>query len=60
MGETISKTCNKLVERKTNKVIMIGLDWSGKTTILYKLKGDFDIGVTTPVIGFGYGTLEYK
>lgn len=38
---------------------MVGLDASGKTTILYKLKLG-DVVRTTPTIGFNVETLQYK
>jgi GTPase SAR1 family protein len=41
------------------KTLMVGLDKSGKTTILYKLtKGEALI--TVPTIGFNCDTIEYK
>ena len=38
---------------------MVGLDASGKTTILYKLKLG-EIVTTIPTIGFNVETVEYK
>lgn len=38
---------------------MVGLDASGKTTILYKLKLG-DVVATTPTIGFNVETVEYS
>ena len=49
----------RLVSKREVRILMLGLDGAGKTTILYKLKlGD---NVTTiPTIGFNVETLEYK
>ena len=49
----------RLLSKKEVRILMLGLDGAGKTTILYKLKlGD---NVTTiPTIGFNVETLEYK
>lgn len=41
------------------KIIMLGLDAAGKTTILYKLKLG-EIVTTIPTIGFNLESLEYK
>ncbi|XP_058481066.1 ADP-ribosylation factor 1 [Solea solea] len=45
--------------RKEMRILMVGLDAAGKTTILYKLKLG-DIVTTIPTIGFNVETLEYK
>ena len=41
------------------RVLMVGLDAAGKTTILYKLKLG-EIVTTIPTIGFNVETVEYK
>eukprot|EP00929_Paragymnodinium_shiwhaense_P110795 TRINITY_DN7801_c0_g1_i1.p1 TRINITY_DN7801_c0_g1~~TRINITY_DN7801_c0_g1_i1.p1 ORF type:complete len:183 (-),score=43.33 TRINITY_DN7801_c0_g1_i1:335-883(-) len=41
------------------KLVMVGLDGAGKTTILYKLKLG-DVVTTCPTIGFNVETVEYK
>eukprot|EP01111_Echinosteliopsis_oligospora_P015319 TRINITY_DN6025_c0_g1_i1.p1 TRINITY_DN6025_c0_g1~~TRINITY_DN6025_c0_g1_i1.p1 ORF type:complete len:178 (+),score=34.62 TRINITY_DN6025_c0_g1_i1:114-647(+) len=41
------------------RILMIGLDAAGKTTILYKLKLG-EVVTTIPTIGFNVDTLEYK
>lgn len=38
---------------------MVGLDFSGKTTVLYKLKLG-DTVTTVPTIGFNVETVSYK
>ena len=49
----------KLFGNKEMRILMLGLDAAGKTTILYKLKlGQF---VTTiPTVGFNVETVSYK
>eukprot|EP01124_Arcella_intermedia_P021297 TRINITY_DN294_c1_g1_i1.p1 TRINITY_DN294_c1_g1~~TRINITY_DN294_c1_g1_i1.p1 ORF type:complete len:686 (-),score=167.36 TRINITY_DN294_c1_g1_i1:20-2077(-) len=41
------------------KIIIVGLDAAGKTTMLYKLKLG-DVVTTIPTIGFNVETVEYK
>lgn len=41
------------------RILMVGLDAAGKTTILYKLKLG-EIITTIPTIGFNVETVEYK
>eukprot|EP00249_Psilotum_nudum_P010730 c22724_g1_i2 orf=451-954(+) len=41
------------------RVIMLGLDAAGKTTILYKLKFG-EVVTTIPTIGFNVETVQYK
>jgi ADP-ribosylation factor protein 1 len=38
MGLTFSKLFDKLWGKKEMRILMVGLDAAGKTTILYKLK----------------------
>ncbi|KAF2295379.1 hypothetical protein GH714_032706 [Hevea brasiliensis] len=45
--------------RKEMRILMVGLDAAGKTTILYKLKLG-EIVTTIPTIGFNVETVEYK
>ncbi|XP_078079890.1 ADP-ribosylation factor 2-like [Mustelus asterias] len=44
---------------KEMRILMVGLDAAGKTTILYKLKLG-EIVTTIPTIGFNVETIEYK
>ena len=44
---------------KDMRILMVGLDAAGKTTILYKLKLG-EIVTTIPTIGFNVETVEYK
>eukprot|EP00345_Euplotes_harpa_P000781 CAMPEP_0168324974 /NCGR_PEP_ID=MMETSP0213-20121227/4414_1 /TAXON_ID=151035 /ORGANISM="Euplotes harpa, Strain FSP1.4" /LENGTH=141 /DNA_ID=CAMNT_0008327375 /DNA_START=55 /DNA_END=480 /DNA_ORIENTATION=+ len=41
------------------RILMVGLDAAGKTTILYKFKLG-DVVTTIPTIGFNTETVEYK
>jgi len=60
MGPALSKMIKKLFDtKKDTRILMVGLDAAGKTTILYKLKLG-DIVTTIPTIGFNVETLEYK
>merc|ERR1719449_298646 len=55
-----SKVFDKLVNRKKDcRILMVGLDAAGKTTILYKLKLG-EVVTTIPTIGFNVETVEYK
>ena len=55
MGSWISK----LFGKKEMRILMVGLDAAGKTSILYKLKLG-EIVTTIPTIGFNVETVEYK
>ena len=44
---------------KEMRILMVGLDNAGKTTILYKLKLG-EVVTTIPTIAFGVETVEYK
>merc|ERR1712053_49773 len=57
MGFT--KVFDKLFGKKEMRILMVGLDAAGKTTILYKLKLG-EIVTTIPTIGFNVETVEYK
>ncbi|KAK7102256.1 ADP ribosylation factor 4 [Littorina saxatilis] len=59
MGLTISSIFTKLFGKKQMRILMVGLDAAGKTTILYKLKLG-EIVTTIPTIGFNVETVEYK
>merc|ERR1712199_128918 len=53
------KVFSKLVGKKDCRILMVGLDAAGKTTILYKLKLG-EVVTTIPTIGFNVETVEYK
>ncbi|SCU92798.1 LANO_0E02146g1_1 [Lachancea nothofagi CBS 11611] len=59
MGIYISKLFNSLVGSKEMRILMVGLDGAGKTTVLYKLKLG-EVVTTIPTIGFNVETVEYK
>lgn len=59
MGMSISKLFAGFFGKKEMRILMVGLDAAGKTTILYKLKLG-EIVTTIPTIGFNVETVEYK
>ena len=59
MGITFSSLFSQLFGRRDMRILMVGLDAAGKTTILYKLKLG-EIVTTIPTIGFNVETVEYK
>ncbi|BEI88963.1 ARF/SAR superfamily [Cutaneotrichosporon oleaginosum] len=60
MGGSLSKTFGKfLFGNKEMRILMLGLDAAGKTTILYKLKLNQSV-TTIPTVGFNVETVTYK
>ncbi|KAG0709813.1 ARF/SAR [Suillus fuscotomentosus] len=59
MGLSVSRLLAGLFGKKEMRILMVGLDAAGKTTILYKLKLG-EIVTTIPTIGFNVETVEYK
>ncbi|KAG5527233.1 hypothetical protein RHGRI_028212 [Rhododendron griersonianum] len=59
MGLTFTKLFSRLFAKKEMRILMVGLDAAGKTTILYKFKLG-EIVTTIPTIGFNVETVEYK
>jgi len=59
MGGSFGKIFKRLFSKKDMRILMVGLDAAGKTTILYKLKLG-EIVTTIPTIGFNVETVEYK
>eukprot|EP01083_Nonionella_stella_P116475 346112_1 len=59
MGNLFSAVWAKLVSKKDMRILMVGLDAAGKTTILYKLKLG-EVVTTIPTIGFNVETVDYK
>merc|ERR1712006_6032 len=49
----------RLFGKQEMRILMVGLDAAGKTTILYKLKLG-EVVTTIPTIGFNVETVEYK
>jgi GTPase SAR1 family protein len=56
MGNLLSSVWAKLVSKKDMRILMVGLDAAGKTTILYKLKLG-EVVTTIPTIGFNVETV---
>merc|ERR1712076_244884 len=60
MGNLFSNLFDRLGgQKKDMRILMVGLDAAGKTTILYKLKLG-EIVTTIPTIGFNVDTVEYE
>ncbi|XP_051878603.1 ADP-ribosylation factor 1 [Pristis pectinata] len=59
MGGTVTNFFRAMFGKKEMRILMVGLDAAGKTTILYKLKLG-EIVTTIPTIGFNVETVEYK
>ena len=58
MGFFCSKLCTKLFGPKDVRILIVGLDGAGKTTMLYLLKTGEKVQ-TIPTIGFNVETLYY-
>ena len=59
MGLTISNLFDKFFGKKEMRILMLGLDAAGKTTILYKLKLG-EVVSSVPTIGFNVETVTFK
>ncbi|CCE63644.1 hypothetical protein TPHA_0F01600 [Tetrapisispora phaffii CBS 4417] len=59
MGSSVSKALGKLFGSREMKILMLGLDNAGKTTILYKLKLN-KIKTSAPTVGFNVETVSFK
>merc|ERR1711904_344620 len=60
MGLALSRVWATLsMSKKEQRILMVGLDAAGKTTVLYKLKLG-GVVTTIPTIGFNVETVEYK
>jgi GTPase SAR1 family protein len=59
MGNLFSSIWARLVSKKDMRILMVGLDAAGKTTILYKLKLG-EVVTTIPTIGFNVETVSEK
>ncbi|GAA5918839.1 hypothetical protein JCM6882_004712 [Rhodosporidiobolus microsporus] len=53
------RVAGKLFGNKEMRILMLGLDAAGKTTILYKLKLNQSV-TTIPTVGFNVETVTYK
>ena len=59
MGGVFSSIFSSLFGQKERRILILGLDGAGKTTILYKLQVG-EVVTTIPTIGFNVETLTYK
>ena len=60
MGFVFGKVWNSLMNYKKDvRILMLGLDNAGKTTVLYKLKVNETVS-SIPTIGFNCESIEYK
>lgn len=59
MGNLVQRAFERLTTGADVRILMVGLDNAGKTTILYKLRLDETIG-TVPTIGFNVESVKYK
>ena len=59
MGLIFSMFFQNLFGPKEVRILILGLDNAGKTTILYRIQAD-QVIATTPTIGFNVETVQYK
>ncbi|XP_065912598.1 ADP-ribosylation factor-like protein 1 [Dysidea avara] len=59
MGGWFSNLFSKLWGTKERRILILGLDGAGKTTILYRLQVG-EVVTTIPTIGFNVETVTYK
>jgi ADP-ribosylation factor 6 len=55
----MGKSLSRLFSNKQLRILMLGLDAAGKTTILYKLKLNDSVN-TIPTVGFNVESVNYK
>lgn len=61
MGIFLSRIFQTLFGSKEVRILILGLDNAGKTTILYRLQNDSEENIQTiPTIGFNVEVLQYK
>jgi len=59
MGLTISQLINQWIGTKKARILCVGLDAAGKTTILYRLKLG-EVVTTIPTLGFNVETVKFN
>ena len=59
MGISLSQIFSSFFDKKEARILMLGLDAAGKTTILFKLKLG-EVVQSIPTIGFNVETVDYK
>ncbi|GFX37118.1 ADP-ribosylation factor 6 [Trichonephila clavipes] len=58
-NQIMGKIISKIFGNKEMRILMLGLDAAGKTTVLYKLKLGQSV-TTIPTVGFNVETVTYK
>ncbi|GAM17356.1 hypothetical protein SAMD00019534_005310, partial [Acytostelium subglobosum LB1] len=59
MGNIIARIWSLFDSHVQHKILMVGLDAAGKTTLLYRMKLG-EVVTTIPTIGFNVETIKYK
>jgi ADP-ribosylation factor 1/2 len=59
MGNIFENLFTGLFGKQEIKMLILGLDYSGKTSILHKMKLNENV-VTIPTVSFNIETVEYK
>ena len=59
MGIILTRLWSKFTRLHQARIVMLGLDAAGKTTLLYKLKLG-EVVTTIPTIGFNVERVKYK
>merc|ERR1719471_1823921 len=59
MGLSFSAVWQRMISKHETRILMVGLDTAGKTTVLYRLKLG-EVVTTIPTIGFNVETVEYR
>mmetsp|Transcript_31919 Transcript_31919/g.54985 ORF Transcript_31919/g.54985 Transcript_31919/m.54985 type:complete len:192 (-) Transcript_31919:40-615(-) len=59
MGNLFQRLFSSLLGSKESRILMVGLDAAGKSTILFKLKLG-EVIATMPTIGFNVETVNYR
>ena len=59
MGLSFTKLFDRMWSKKEARILMLGLDAAGKTTIVYKMKLG-EVLNSIPTIGFNVETVEFK
>lgn len=59
MGASISSLFDKILGRKKARILLLGLDCAGKTTLLYQFKLGESVAAV-PTTGFSVETVKYK
>ncbi|CAK0827907.1 unnamed protein product [Prorocentrum cordatum] len=59
MGIVLNKVLSRIICVGDMRIIMVGLDAAGKTTILYKMKAG-EVVTTIPTIGFNVETVKHN